>query len=551
MQIWAVADECSHCGCRGRLALGWRYGAGGESGCRRKISSANHQDTSRLSPSGPKSPLARCWDALAAYPMRTLLALLAIGALLRLPFVATPLESDEGGFLMVAKQWHGQGSALYTDQWVDRPPFMLLVFKFADLLGGDRLAVRLIQMALGVALVVAAFWAGRIINGGRGAVVAATVATFVSAAFAFHGFALTGESIAGTLVMISCALLLEARYGRAGLKEAFGLTVLAGILAGLAILSKQNFLDAGVFAFAFLMVKPQRTWRLILAFGTGVAIPVIAMVTWLLSDEGPGLYRMWVAMFRFRQRSLTVIEDASLAAPLERLRWLIVLAVVTGLVSLAWQTCAAARTTNVMPRLRIALVAMLAYVVFSIAAGASWWTHYLLQLGPVLAMGAALASRRSLPAWRNHGPTTLLAIASTVGAAIGVQQMAAGELAAQHDFVVADFLKSASEPGDTVVLAYGSPSIIEESGLTTNYRYAWSLPVRIRDAQLLLLVDTLNGPEPPTWLVEIGDFDWWGLDTPGFEAARRAHYRLFANVCGHDVYLHVEQTRQRPPAPAC
>ena len=230
------------------------------------------------------------WDAMAAYPRRTLAVLLVVGAALRLPFAWTPLESDEGGFLMVAKQWHGQGTALYTDQWVDRPPFMLLVFKFADLLGGDRIAVRLLAMAFGAVLVVAAFWAGRVINGvARSGRWPARWRRSVSATFAFHGFALTGECIAGTFVMVSCALLLEARYGRVGPQWADrAALVAAGVLAALAVLSKQNFFDAGVFAFALLIVKPQRTWRLILAFGAGVAIPVLATVAWVVERRRPG-----------------------------------------------------------------------------------------------------------------------------------------------------------------------------------------------------------------------------------------------------------------------
>ena len=115
---------------------------------------------------------------------------------------------------------------------------------------------------------------------------------------------------------------------------------------------------------------------------------------------------------------------------------------------------------------------------------------------------------------------------------------------------MADFLKAASEPGDSVVLAYGSPSVIEESGLTTPYRYAWSLPVRTRDPHLELLVETLEGPDAPTWLVEIGDFDWWGLDTPAFEQARADdYYRLFADVCGHDVYSPRRRVRDAAAGP--
>jgi len=39
---------------------------------------------------------------------------------------------------MVARQWQGGGSSLYGDQWVDRPPLLLLIFKAADGLGARR-----------------------------------------------------------------------------------------------------------------------------------------------------------------------------------------------------------------------------------------------------------------------------------------------------------------------------------------------------------------------------------------------------------------------------
>src|SRR4029077_9507232 len=68
-------------------------------------------------------------------------AVLAAGAatvVLRLPFVAAPLSPDEGGFLVLARQWHvaGPGGSLYGSYWVDRPPLLVATFQLADALGG-------------------------------------------------------------------------------------------------------------------------------------------------------------------------------------------------------------------------------------------------------------------------------------------------------------------------------------------------------------------------------------------------------------------------------
>ena len=59
--------------------------------------------------------------------------------------------------------------------------------------------MRLLALACGVVTIVAAYVAGRVINGSPGAVAAAWVATFVSSSYALHGFALTGEAIGGAL----------------------------------------------------------------------------------------------------------------------------------------------------------------------------------------------------------------------------------------------------------------------------------------------------------------------------------------------------------------
>ncbi len=459
--------------------------------------------------------VAATWEWLERHPGRALLGCLVAAAVLRLPFVNAALESDEGGFLMVAHQWHGRGDSLYTDQWVDRPPFLLLVFKAADLLGGRAVVLRLLSLVLGSVLIVGAWWAGRTINGARGAVAGAVVATSLSASYVLDGYALTGETIAGTLVMASCVMVLEATYGHRPPRTGILLAVMAGLLISLAFLAKQNFLDAGIFAAILFAVKPHKTWRLMVAVAVGLVIPLVITAAWAASDQGPGLTALWVAVFRFRQRSLGVIEAESLASPVHRLELLGLLVLASGIAVLVWQLIGAARKADYGRSLRIALTVMVGYDALSILAGASWWSHYLLQPTAVLSMGATLATRRR-PARSGdgHGPQTFAAAASVLAAVVGVAIMVSGNLESDDEQVVGDYLRSASHRGDSVVVAYGAPNVIERSGLTTPYRYSWSLPVRTRDPDLKELVSVLDGPRAPTWLVEIGSFDWWGLATP-------------------------------------
>ena len=200
----------------------------------------------------------RAWGWLEADPQRALLLTIAAMLLIRAPFLFRPLEADEGGFLMVADQWHGAGSSLYGDQWVDRPPLLLLIFKVAAAWGGSNWLLHLFAAAFNVVLICAAWWVGRIINDARGAVAAAVVAAVAGSNILVGGLALTGELIAGTFVMVSCALIMQARYRTEAWGVAVALAVGAGTFAAMAFLVKQNFIDAGLFALALLALRPAR-----------------------------------------------------------------------------------------------------------------------------------------------------------------------------------------------------------------------------------------------------------------------------------------------------
>lgn len=474
---------------------------------------------------------------------------LSLAVLLRLPFFGAPLQSDEGGFLMVARQWSDDGSTLYGDQWVDRPPLPLLIFRLATVVGDSAITLRVLALLFGVVTVLAAWWAGRLISGARGGAAAALVAAAISSSFIFAGFALTGEGIAVAFVMASCALTLHATSRPS--RHAVPLAFVAGMLAAMAFLVKQNFIDAGLFAAVVLAAAVRTNWRLLAAGVAGVLLPLVATAVWADSDEGPGLMKLWRAVFWFRLRALEVIHSAADSVPLDRLAGLLALFFATGLIVLTWQLFAAVRRADGPLRVKLALLAMFGYGVFSVAAGSSWWTHYLLQFGPVLAMGTALATQRPLTRRWPQLAAAAVTVASVVGCLVGIGQVATARVEGTRDEIVGTYLRSVSKPGDSVVLAYGAPSITEISGLSTPYKYAWSLPIRARDPRLTELVATLRGESAPTWLVEIGDFTWWGLDTAAFQQLRASRYHIVSTVCGHDIYLRDGLSRHLPPPPSC
>src|SRR3954470_7971552 len=87
---------------------------------------------------------------VAGSPVVAAAAVVTVAA--RLPLAGRPATPDEGGFLVVASQWHVGGSSLYGNYWVDRPPMLIGIFRLADLTGG-LVSLRIIGALLAAATV--------------------------------------------------------------------------------------------------------------------------------------------------------------------------------------------------------------------------------------------------------------------------------------------------------------------------------------------------------------------------------------------------------------
>lgn len=352
------------------------------------------------------------------------------------------------------------------DQWVDRPPLLLLIFKAADWFGGSAVTLRLFALAFAAVTIASAWWAGKVINGPKGAVASALVAAMVGSEPQPGRHSPHRRDHGGCFRHAGLCSQLQAKYDAESPQTGVLLALVAGMFAASALLVKQSFVDAGVFACVLLGIKAHKTWRLMLAGAVGVAVPLFV---------------------RRRRR----VARRQLVAPLPP------------------PARARARDGN----------------------GARHQTVRATAADPLrcdVRRGGVGRHRHCRSRDDPHGHHR-----------------------EDSDEMVAGHLKAASQPTDSVVVAYGTPSIIESSGLTTPYRYSWSLPIRGRDPHLTQLLAVLRGPQAPTWHVEMGSFDWWGIDTPDFRQVRHDRYRWVAHVCGHNVYLRDDVRRKLPPIPLC
>jgi 4-amino-4-deoxy-L-arabinose transferase-like glycosyltransferase len=478
---------------------------------------------------------------------RFVLGVVLVVLALRLTYLVGPPLSDEAGYLVVARDWHSGGPNLYGHYFLDRPPLLLAIYRFAALSTWPA-TVRVIAGVLVAVFVVSAAWAAHQVVGDRGARWAALVAGALAVTPLVQAQEADAEILAAPLVMLAIALTLAAvrRSGR----SSFGFAVLAGTTAGCAVMVKQNFADAVLFAVVLLVascvqrrIQPRDALR-VAAGGVLGGLLVVGVALAFVAWSRVGLPTAWTDVFGFRGTALDVIEDHSLRAPLRRGVNLVVVSVLSGAAPLLLMLLLdAVRCRFRGPPLAWAVVATTLYGAASIAMGGSYWTHYLLQVAPVLALAAGL--------WAADSDRVRAAVAFVVASALVATGVVAvnGSAFGPTSDAVGSFLHRSGRPGDTATVLFGHADAQRASGMRSPYQYLWTLPMRTFDPRLAQLRAVLRGPRAPTWVVAWGSLDPWNIDAHDLTRLTLAtRYRRVADVCGHQVYLHdgVHRTLARP-----
>jgi hypothetical protein len=475
-----------------------------------------------------------------------LVAVVATAA--RLPFVGRPLSSDEGGFLLVAGQW-SPGRSLYGNYWVDRPPLLIAFFGLADRLGG-AVALRLLGAAMAAVAVLLAARVGRLVAvrvgalDPRPAVLVAALTTGVFLASPLLGsFEVDGELVAVPLVLLGLVLLLEGERTTRG-RRLLALAA-AGAVGAAAALVKQNEVDVLLAAVPLLVVAGHRTGvrRVVAdlaAVGVG-ALGLTALVVLAADLRGTEPGALWDAVVTFRLRAGEVIRASASSATGERFRRVLLAGVTSGAVLLPVVVVLGARRWRRGPAAPVlwTALALVGWEAFTVAAGGSYWLHYLVALVPGLVLCGSLAA--ASPGRLRIAAAAALGYAGLV-AAVALAVVLAHPVGESKDGGVDTWLAAHARPGDTAVVAFGHPDILESTGMSSPYPGLWSLPVRVRDPRLADLATVLAGPDRPTWVVTMRgpgstSLGGWGIDPARAQTQLDTHYRSVAEVDGHLVYL--------------
>jgi hypothetical protein len=482
----------------------------------------------------------------------------AVAVAVRLVYVAMPLRSDEGGYLFAARHWSTGGEFLYGDLHVDRPPLLMAIFRGAALSEWDGV-IRVLAIGFVVVAIVATARAGYLLAGEPGARWAALVTAALLTSPALSADQADGELFAVPFVAASVAMALEA-WRRPGKPAGFWFAVAAGVLGTAASLVKQNFLEGLVFAGTLVaadVLRRRRVSRGAVLFSggllAGTLLTHVAVLLWA-GSAGIGGVRMWTDLAAFRADAFEVIWSGSTRAPLTRAAILVLLALVSAMVPLAWTWWRAWRERGVrdLGAEEWALGTSLVFGLVAIVAGGSYWSHYLLQSAVMLGLAAGVVAPRPSPAgaamrrWAR-----VAAVSAAVGAALlGVVYATVPGVWFQER--TGEWLARSSAPGDTVLVTYGNPSILEAADLDTPYPYLWSLPMRTLDPDQSRLRATLAGPDAPTWIVQTAGLNSWDIDHDGLlRGLMESRYDVAATICGRPVWLRSDVQRVPASLPRC
>lgn len=334
-------------------------------------------------------PIGSPPSSVERFPTRFIGVSVAVSIALRLRFIATPLSSDEGGYLAVARAW-ASGKSLYTDAWVDRPQGLLLLFRgWDDLTGGSPEAIRMMATVFGCIAVISVAYVAFALAGRRSAAVASLLVAVASSNARIEGFIANGELLAGAFaaagVAAACAYLFRGRspwWLFAG-----------GVLAGCAMSLKQSGFDGFLAVMVCVLVggiTREQSWKRVLR-ECALCIAGLAAVLMALLLHGLvlGFSAWWYAIAGYRIGGLNASDadwdrywiTSHVAAPT-----ILPLAAAAVIGVLVWLV-----RDRQIHRATVLLPAWLAFATIAFLTGGLFHRHYWVTLTFPLACAAAVA----------------------------------------------------------------------------------------------------------------------------------------------------------------
>lgn len=434
----------------------------------------------------------------------SLVVVAALTVLVRLPLLGVPLDPDEGGYAFIARHW-AAGAPLYSQgAWVDRPPGLMLVFRWVTAVSYTPLALRLAAAAVAAVLAVGAACCASALSGRRAGLVAGLLAGVVLSGPFIEGYELNGELLASAAGTWGVVAAVRWQAGRVG----SGSLVLAGALAGGALMMKQSAFDGlvAVLAVAIARAVGSRRARPVALVIGGALMPLGVAAAWAAST---GWSRAWFAVAGF-QADLAAGQPLGdrVSAVAESLRH-----VTPDLLGLAMASLVAAALLVqgrrwLWPAPVWALAAVLA-VVSSPFGHPHYWVQAVVPLCVVSASAVPHLGRMPTGHRRVATAVLVLALLAPLGSQAVVLAhsptaraiLLTGDRRLASDGDISAWLRAHARPGEKIYAFVGAAELYLLAGRDTGYPYLWYEAVQRVPGALTLLEQWLSSDAGPRYVV--------------------------------------------------
>jgi hypothetical protein len=454
---------------------------------------------------GPQLPAA----SAVRYPWGPVLAAVAVSVALRARFIVTPLTSDEGGYLTVARAW-AQGRRLYDQTWVDRPQGLIVLFRaWDDISDGSGPAIRVMAALFGCLAVIAVGYVAFALANRRAAAAAAMFVAVASANARIEGFLANGELLAGATGVAGVACACGYLFRGHGLRWLFA----AGVLGGVAISLKQSGCDGALAVIVILLagvLTRERHWRAMLrelATYIGGLVTVIAVL--VVHGAIIGFRNWWYAVAGYRTQGINATssgadwprfhETARIAAPTV---YPLAAAAMGGIVVWLLFSRRLDRRTLLIP-------AWLCFAVLTFLAGGLFHRHYWVTLTFPLATAAGVALSRIRLRAALATSVALLALPSIISTLQVVTMpkaqatlTASGDPRPITDEAIGAWFRRSAAPGQSIMVLCASAALYADARTIPPYKYLWQDGMLHGKNGQALLLQLFTGPRAPTYVVE-------------------------------------------------
>ena len=427
---------------------------------------------------------------------------------MRARFFFSPMTTDEGGYLAVARAWF-RGADLYGRVWVDRPQGLLVVYGVLSRTGlGNTFGIRLLALAACFLAMVACGHIAWTLAGEFARVPTMWAVGIALSIAQIEGFIANAELLSCAVGALGCAAIIMACWSR-GTPD-LRLMFVGGVIAGCAVTLKQSGFDATVAAcVAVLVAASHEKWgfrniaRSVVAIGGGIAVPV-GMMTGHAALTG--WHDWWYAVAGVRIQHASALASADWPKLRETGRIVAPVVVVALL-------CTVPLLVRMLRGHVRAVIVLASWGVAALGAflmGGLFHRHYwvILMFPFATAVGTAFSTvtRRSVAALV-VAASLVVPVVSTVRAVTMGDLEVATELDDDTRLVlnekVADWF-SAQDPDHGVVWAMcASSALYALINQAPPFRYSWFAYFAATPEALPMLHEWLSGDSRPEYVVEV------------------------------------------------